>query len=118
MTLTTAPQIYTRPGEIILKVLNDHVGYCTRSNKLCVSARAAWADRPDSWFSVNRHIDSTSCITHPSYKPEGEIQSSCFLKPACPDCGAIDQFNRRDTGYGWDVTCTACSVSHYYDSGD
>lgn len=47
-----------------------------------------------------------------------EQASSCHLLDECPGCGANESFTRRDTGYGWDVTCTSCGWNHYYDSGD
>jgi hypothetical protein len=63
-------------------------------------------------FPSWRHADGS-----PGHGVDGYL---VIAEGRCPECGAYDSdaLSRRDTGYGDDVTCTACGWNKYFGRGD
>lgn len=113
--------MYTRPHEVMLRILREDAGICTRCDKQLREGLFCWDHRitdpmyrPGPWklgedsFSSIRHSDGTLC---------GD-QYSCWPKPTCSVCGAVDSFDVCLEAYGDRVTCRVCGNSNWYSIGD
>ncbi len=113
--------MYVRPHEVMLRIIRNHAGVCTRCDKQLSEGLFCWDHRitdpmyrPGPWqlgedsFSCIRHTDGTLC---------GD-QYSCWPKPTCRACGAVDSFEVSLEAYGDRVTCRACGDSNWYSIGD
>jgi len=115
--------VWLRPGESLVALHQDRVAVCKNHGVPIVQGTFTWGIHSHPMyggaletFPCWRHADGSACVGMQGGKMT-ELSSS-WPVPACTTCGALDQFDRRDTGYGWDVTCRACGDNNYYDTGD
>jgi hypothetical protein len=116
--------LYLRDDEFCIRIISADAGICTRSGKPLTYATFAWGHRITSTrrgehmlgedpFSCHRHTDGTTCTDW-----EGRPQSTCYPKPVCSKCGAVDRFQRVQEAYGDRVTCLACGDENWFSIGD
>lgn len=121
-------KLFIRPGEILLEIVNENAGICTRCDKQLATGKFCWDHRVTSdwvfggepfeigeeWFPDARHADGTTC----GIDSRGEAIYHCYAKPTCSECGAIDQSDLKQEAYGDRITCKACGDSKWYSIGD
>ena len=96
---------------------------CVYCNLPIVLGRFHWLDSNDQPQRYDRMFGG-AVMSFPSWRHangsegHGQDRDLVLPKPRCPDCGAFDSLSDRDTGYGSDITCSACGGSRYYDRGD
>ncbi len=113
--------MYVRPREVLLRIIREHTGICSRCDKPLNEGLFCWDHRitdpmyrPGPWklgedsFSSIRHADGTRCGT----------QYSCWPRPTCHVCGDVDSFDVSLEAYGDRVTCRVCGDSNWYSIGD
>lgn len=120
-----AAHVFLRPREVLEEIITPVSSgeLCTYCELPIVLGRFHWLDdsgqpqRSDAMFGG-------AVMSFPSWRHangsegHGGERTLVLPKPRCPDCGAFDSLSDRDTGYGSDITCSACGSSHYYDRGD
>lgn len=114
--------LYTRPREVLIEVLNPNAGDCRYCDEVLALARFAWdhritddMHRPGPWKLGE---DSFIVLRHASGKRPCWTESADLAKPKCGECGAVDSFKTDLEAYGDRVTCTACGHSKWHPIGD
>ncbi|WP_100475669.1 hypothetical protein [Mycobacteroides abscessus] len=125
MSTDTGVEVFLRPREVLEEIVTPvTVGQlCTFCDLPIVQGRFHWLDENDQPQRYDQAFGG-AVMSFPAWRHangtagHGQDRTLVFPKPRCPDCGAFDTLSERDTGYGTDTTCSACSSSHYYDRGD
>lgn len=127
MSTTTHPaaNVLLRPGEVLEEIVTPVTAgeLCTYCGRPIVQGRFHWLDDNGQPQRMDA-LYGGAVMSFPSWRHSdgseghGEDRHLVLPKRRCPDCGAFDSLLERDTGYGSDITCSACGYSRYYDRGD
>lgn len=131
--------LYTRENEILLSILCENAGLCSRCKKPLTKGKFCWnrritqamyfGGRPfiigEEWFSDVRHTDGTLCVDNRSAEESRSIPGmvpggfySCQPMAQCSKCKAYESFTVKQEPYGDRTTCQVCGDSSYFSIGD
>jgi hypothetical protein len=117
--------IFLRQREVLERItIPESEGeLCTYCGKPIVEGLFHWLGEDGQ--PVRQHQSYGGAVeSFPSWRhadgSEGHGYDHCLLlaKERCPSCKAHGTLTRRGTGYGDDITCTACRWNKYFDRGD